>query len=848
MVDHVAFTCNGRAVDVDTEPGESLLNVLRERLGLVGAKDGCAPQGQCGCCTVLVDGEPRVACVTPVMRVAGRAVTTIEGLDADAREQAAAAFVATGGSQCGFCTPGIVMRFAGERGARNVDRSLAAHLCRCTGWITVHDAVGGYAHARSSASSMPRLAAPSSKAGSRSRSGWRSRSAARRLPTTPRPATRSWLYRFRPVRPPSSSKSRGCNGSWPNRCSTRAPRLPRCKVGARPSTRARRCSVRCRPARRVACSSRRQWVEPAYLEPDASWCEPGGMPASPLANGGAFGGKAHSRAPAAAARARRPLRRAVRVVYSREDVVRLGPEASADRRGRGRARQHGRDRGRGRSRWRRAARRGRWPMISTFGRAGRRSTSRGPPVGSDLRATGLAEQAVLVEGALGRAPRRRHAEWRPRERARRCASSAAGSRASTYPSRPAIRSTRSCCVRTRSAPRTWRRLGLERSPRGRPGNGRGARPHDPVVRHPARGRHARDRRDDRRRSRAATGRGVRRRVRRGRGRDVERVPRRRGRIRSRRDAIDVSDSDARSCPPRARRPRRVRIRPRCAPATGSCSRARSVSTPRPAAWSTAVSRRRRARCSPTSRRCSATAARSLTDVAKTTVFVTDIGRVRHRERGVRRSLRRSQARPLDRRGRGAPRRRRGRDRGLGLSAAAIAGVHVCLRAATPRSGLWFGRVSTECASGVAPCAARRLPRCTGRRSRPLDDTAAGRHGAVLSDADGRCRAHPARDVRRRADRLFVVGGIWSALIGWLLVDDADAPRRAAPSDARRPDVAPDAGPARSGRSGSRPIERSGSGSRALRRAWRAIAARARRPCARRRSTRSPTPVRAAARG
>src|SRR5215475_9283690 len=133
-VNRVEFTCNGVAVGVEPEPGESLLNVLRERLGITSAKDGCAPQGQCGCCTVLVDGEPRVACVTPVTRVAGRAVTTVEGLASDRRDACAAAFVAAGGSQCGFCTPGIVMRFAGGR-VRNVDRSLAAHLCRCTGWL-----------------------------------------------------------------------------------------------------------------------------------------------------------------------------------------------------------------------------------------------------------------------------------------------------------------------------------------------------------------------------------------------------------------------------------------------------------------------------------------------------------------------------------------------------------------------------------------------------------------------------------------------------------------------------------------------------------------------------------------
>jgi aerobic-type carbon monoxide dehydrogenase small subunit (CoxS/CutS family) len=110
----LSFTCNGRPVEVNDVSGETLLNVLRERLGLFSVKDGCAPQGQCGCCTVLVDGAPRVACVTPATRVEGRSVTTIEGLDSAQRDEVAASFVASGGSQCGFCTPGIIMRFAGE--------------------------------------------------------------------------------------------------------------------------------------------------------------------------------------------------------------------------------------------------------------------------------------------------------------------------------------------------------------------------------------------------------------------------------------------------------------------------------------------------------------------------------------------------------------------------------------------------------------------------------------------------------------------------------------------------------------------------------------------------------------
>ena len=146
MSDRVGFVCNGAPVEVGVAPGESLLSVLRERLGLVSVKDGCAPQGQCGCCTVLVDGDARVACVTPAVRVDGRAVTTVEGLDSATRDALAGAFVGTGGSQCGFCTPGIVMRTAsllakGRTRRADVDRALAAHLCRCTGWQTVYEAI-----------------------------------------------------------------------------------------------------------------------------------------------------------------------------------------------------------------------------------------------------------------------------------------------------------------------------------------------------------------------------------------------------------------------------------------------------------------------------------------------------------------------------------------------------------------------------------------------------------------------------------------------------------------------------------------------------------------------------------
>ena len=106
------FDCNGEAVSLDVADGVSLLDVLRDSLRITSVQDGCAPQGQCGCCTVLVDGAPRVACVTPATRVAGRSVTTIEGLDADRRDDLVERFVAHGAAQCGFCTPGIVVRCA----------------------------------------------------------------------------------------------------------------------------------------------------------------------------------------------------------------------------------------------------------------------------------------------------------------------------------------------------------------------------------------------------------------------------------------------------------------------------------------------------------------------------------------------------------------------------------------------------------------------------------------------------------------------------------------------------------------------------------------------------------------
>jgi xanthine dehydrogenase molybdenum-binding subunit len=141
------FTLNGSAVTAaDDHP--HLLAALREELGITSAKDGCSPTGQCGCCTVLIDGKARVSCQTSMEKIAGSEVVTLEGLPQDEVDRMADAFAACGALQCGFCTPGIVVRtkaLIDKNGAgltrEQASRHLGAHLCRCTGYIKVLDAV-----------------------------------------------------------------------------------------------------------------------------------------------------------------------------------------------------------------------------------------------------------------------------------------------------------------------------------------------------------------------------------------------------------------------------------------------------------------------------------------------------------------------------------------------------------------------------------------------------------------------------------------------------------------------------------------------------------------------------------
>src|SRR5439155_2499579 len=106
----IEFTLNGTPVSVEARDDETLLDVLRDRLGLTSMKDGCAPEGSCGACTVMVDGKAVVSCAQKATHVDGKHVTSLDGLPAERREQWAHAFVAAGASQCGFCSPGIVMK------------------------------------------------------------------------------------------------------------------------------------------------------------------------------------------------------------------------------------------------------------------------------------------------------------------------------------------------------------------------------------------------------------------------------------------------------------------------------------------------------------------------------------------------------------------------------------------------------------------------------------------------------------------------------------------------------------------------------------------------------------------
>jgi aerobic carbon-monoxide dehydrogenase small subunit len=154
-----SLTVNGRPAEVDVPGMRRLLDVLREDLGLTGTKEGCG-EGECGACTVLVDGAVVDSCLVPVCQVDGATVETFEGLTRQGRLNALQqAFLETGGAQCGICTPGMLM--AGEAylgslgsgaaaGDEAIREAIAGNLCRCTGYTKIIEAIALAAERRRS--------------------------------------------------------------------------------------------------------------------------------------------------------------------------------------------------------------------------------------------------------------------------------------------------------------------------------------------------------------------------------------------------------------------------------------------------------------------------------------------------------------------------------------------------------------------------------------------------------------------------------------------------------------------------------------------------------------------------
>ena len=144
----VFFELNGEPTTVSVPPEDRLLDTLRYRLGLPGTKEGCG-EGECGACTVLLDGEPVLSCLVPLFQCQGRRVETVEGVAQGQARPFLERFVATGGVQCGACTPGIVvtawalLRENPAPSREAVQEALAGNLCRCTGYEGIFAALVG---------------------------------------------------------------------------------------------------------------------------------------------------------------------------------------------------------------------------------------------------------------------------------------------------------------------------------------------------------------------------------------------------------------------------------------------------------------------------------------------------------------------------------------------------------------------------------------------------------------------------------------------------------------------------------------------------------------------------------
>jgi xanthine dehydrogenase molybdenum-binding subunit len=158
----IKFTLNGKATEASYEKGMHFLEVLREECGIVSAKNGCAPEGACGCCLVVIDGRPALSCLRKPEQMDGRDVVTLEGVPEETRRVLSEAFVLEGGVQCGFCIPGIVVRASSliDQG-KTTDRAaivkaLDGHVCRCTGYGRIIDAIQTAGEAVQNGGRLPR--------------------------------------------------------------------------------------------------------------------------------------------------------------------------------------------------------------------------------------------------------------------------------------------------------------------------------------------------------------------------------------------------------------------------------------------------------------------------------------------------------------------------------------------------------------------------------------------------------------------------------------------------------------------------------------------------------------------
>ena len=149
----IRFSLNGKTVEYGGDPDRALMNVLREDMGIISPKDGCAPQAACGCCVVQVDDKALLSCVTKMSKIADKSVTTTEGLGEYRQDVFANSFVKEGGVQCGFCIPGIVMQANNlinhnpEPSRADIEKCLTPHLCRCTGYKKIVTAIQNAAEA-----------------------------------------------------------------------------------------------------------------------------------------------------------------------------------------------------------------------------------------------------------------------------------------------------------------------------------------------------------------------------------------------------------------------------------------------------------------------------------------------------------------------------------------------------------------------------------------------------------------------------------------------------------------------------------------------------------------------------